>query len=1809
MEKQTNKNPNTSPSLYTQTGRTFSVASATVSSSAAGSLFPDFDDFADVIGDMEAQQTKPSDQNTERIAAIEKQLQQHQIMFQQMSEIIGKQNKVIADSNRRTKVMLDAVEKLSATVAAMDANQPSLGRRNEQLVVYPASTDRAPAQNKHQTRVTVDIMRQGITGAYNEMCLLSTKYNQISPMYTYDRRGLAHAPEWRATFTWLGESRTGEWTAIRKDADRGAVSRWVRDLTVDGNVELNPGPQSIVFDSTDLGTVGGTTDFAVVTDTLPKLLIQDEDDDVLISHVRVSIAVYDATSATVTQGTQGYFAITTGTIESLNYDDLLANEPEHVVSADSFVCDMVPNVVKDVDEVGGLPLYNNFIDGTGTNHINPITTGYFTSCTKTFDFDVDVAVAANTPVSFNLGLSQYSATTYAVLFTVTLTYEAEVAIPLSDSLTTDDAIDAQGRLWFQGLYKVDLKNTNTFTHSTLPASVTHQSIYISLLEPQKVGVPVWIGWEDDQNVVPNTVESYISEKSSKQGWLTLVSGTEPTKVVDENRPYAISPGVSSLKMCPSTEDSILALVLIKLFTVAKNPGPEDNGYTPHVTVVPTTTEGPRPKKLIGATAPIKPQLTPAPPTEKLNTPSFRYRNKPPRRMPKAPLDPQEYGATLSLLDPTPEEMLALMSSKKSSSSTTTIRPEPLQPVAPVVVSPAVLDEVARLKTVLTRDGRYKLERLAIAAFGGLMENIFLILPGDEMTSDSPVEPNPGNNVDMTRKSTTRPPGPTPGEKKTKPDVSGGANDRPTRTPEEQLKQERDVLARFKARHEKEPMCTMRWMHTMTPGRKWVERVAQTIWGASWEESESMDMVQLYAYCYVHMIPTQVLVARLVDFVPELVAYRGTMQPQEWIELFKSALSIDLSPDAGYGEHEQRVRNQKMHATNGNVKFTTNMDEVDAASSTDAMFTDEPSLATHIFQEQAVMTLLTNITATHNPALTSTASDLGFSASIVTAANAITNLAMQTLPNTNWIPREVRPAAGGAPIPAAQRLPYKAIGIGEYAAVDLLDLPSSNRYLEAAQRATETLARKDNTSAQGFSAIDIGFEAGIKAQRGLSLDAWLLKLVILHTWASWERPTRNLPMSELSQIDYNSQPVDQAAFGATMTDTQSPVYNEACGADPVDADSNPVFPYSGAVGTIAWHLTPVSVPDGQQYYYVPASLLLGSNSPQQLIFLLAYMIAEAPCAFLNALVHTLDNGGANAATQIFTFLPSVARIPGDLTIHLILPRQPTVTNPTTQLQAQARARFLPMSGPQATANTPANTVYDVCFVGAGGLNQYALSEFLYSWLDTVWPQTVIDLLNQIQAFCDISGSLEYVREFMCSHLAGMPTMAVAQNVAGGTEVPFAVNTSEQFQVSDVFARIWQLSVADWPLNNVVPQASAAITQTDWIAWNRVMLKLSMAPNMPPVLATKMPNWLVNYNNAAYIGVHTVALAAMWQSYLDVLGMDQSTWSTAYALTNLTAAPDLVKSHNTMARLSATGMAPLHPKAQQSPTLRAYMKAFLGCRPSYTQDGQNDDVSIFDTLFPNPVPWAVSYYYNGAAYVQMAGLSPHTVADTWIRFFAQSLPKYQNAYPPPFGTKSTMGYSDGDMRQILLGANLQGPNIDAAAMIPAVPTNNIRDDSDNSRWNQKLAYYFANAAPTFWSGAALADVPPAGYFPVQRKILYNAAYLAAFNQPDARWRLTETCRALQDENGYTIFPLTTAVNITSVQRACQRIITLNASAWLFNNLSALPSVPNADTTINKAKWFMRVKPPDVPKGGLLKNAIEQSKNGDSNSLTPTELVTGP
>nr|QIP58405.1 capsid protein [Omono River virus] len=948
--------------------------------------------------------------------------------------------------------------------------------------------------------------------------------------------------------------------------------------------------------------------------------------------------------------------------------------------------------------------------------------------------------------------------------------------------------------------------------------------------------------------------------------------------------------------------------------------------------------------------------------------------------------------------------------------------------------------------------------------------------------------------------------------------------------EQQLAEERShAIARIADRIKSDPIKLLAWIKkpTSTKFKREVLSLAFDI--PAIQSRVSLDQYETIVYCYMNDINDDDLTVMLLQY------------DKKWLSLTQDCkLSILSACNVRASLEAAKTHNKLMHAYNGNPISADFADvENSPAFLSLAENTDE---VLKPYTGLEIQTVITNIVGDANPNQSRIFDQDRLRGNQYSAGGLVTQNAVSAIPFTNLIPRTIR--VGNVLVNSANRLQVTETNVSEYYSNPIMATKLSEMISDQVKNNQFSTWRRDNTSLQGFNAYDIATINTAIIPNGLSLESMMLKLSLLHSIKAMNVDAASINRSQYQIIDHNTVPT--IAVPATVGVNNSPVFGEACGGN------DPVYPFGGGTGAIAFHLTLQTVPDERKSYaiFVPPAILQATSDANEALALFALSMSEWPHALYTVTKQTSDVAGGNLGNQVFIPTQSTIHVGGRRVLDLIIPRREIAPNPTTQVAANAMCMVRPQAGPVATVGAiplAAGQLFNVNWVGNPAFEEWPLAAYLYTWATQFDITTIRQYMGRLATMVGVKDAYWAAHELNVALSQVAPKMTTA---AAGWAAQ-AANSAQQSDVCYSSLLTVTRSTVNFPLTEQTA-ADMRVYDTDPATWNKVALGLATAANLVPEQSMDVPYIVGDARASFWERLQAIPICIAWTMYYHVRGVTTLAWNNAYTNNTNKWLQKMVR--ETFSTTQSVGT--IIPARYGRIVTNLYKNMFHRA-PAYVATSVGGK-ELYITHFERWLPGGTYANVYTAAGVAVNGLSPVLIPDIWCQYFSAKTPLFACSFPPAQGQNSTKGFNSkqGLMIHRNQNNNLVAPYMEKFADNSSYfPIGQGPEINDMATWNGRLWMTTGNAQYLDYAGNALAEVmPPAGELPVGKSI----PLLAGENAPIELTNAATTCVPRYANDGRRIFTyLTTAQSVIPVQ-ACNRSANLARSCWLLSNVYAEPAL---------------------------------------------------
>jgi len=616
----------------------------------------------------------------------------------------------------------------------------------------------------------------------------------------------------------------------------------------------------------------------------------------------------------------------------------------------------------------------------------------------------------------------------------------------------------------------------------------------------------------------------------------------------------------------------------------------------------------------------------------------------------------------------------------------------------------------------------------------------------------------------------------------------------------------------------------------------------------------------------------------------------------------------------------------------------------------------------------------------------------------------------------------------------------------------------------------------------------------------------VKLALYAQILSYQVPSQFLPLG--------GQPGKLDSFTALDTNPiiTSLAYNTGTGSNIVSENSGgnaSFFPWGavmpnvagGAVGSciMSFHQDLASIPPSER---VNAICLRSSDlqatessNPGVNIALAAMMWAPYPCGIFRFNVNTLDTAGGNGAAQSFVPLANLIEVPGLTRLRFLLPVVNNSAPPADQGAANNNLSMRPRTGPSASNTLTANTELNVSFAAAGGLTEYNLAEFIYTWMagmatiDMTTIQKFMEQMDQTTGRSDdrraalefaMALSTDYNRLTVTQYDATHPNLAVSGNQTGllhavNTVVGFnVVNIAHIFDISRVGGAYPKASVSNWQW--MLPGCSPA-----WFSAIAAGAVVSAAIGNPSLTEggdlVGLPQ-LLQYSR--YVAR---AYAAGYQTFFMSTGLPVSVWNSLFVQTNFTGIRNFYR--DLWINPNSKGYDPKHLVAPLGDHIASITAVVTGFKCQ--RDGWGNTLHSYLNTPQANFATGVTTGFN-----PILSMIPVVLPDVWYYATCDVIAKGVQSWPAP--VNKARGLINTSEKVAVFAGGSRSVTIDPMRQSLNIGTREFPLLSDTETYNSRLIRHvrigiIADLYTTDGTVFATQNVPP-GYILTQRQITPDA-----------------------------------------------------------------------------------------------------------------------
>ncbi|ANZ93872.1 capsid protein [Culex tritaeniorhynchus totivirus] len=954
--------------------------------------------------------------------------------------------------------------------------------------------------------------------------------------------------------------------------------------------------------------------------------------------------------------------------------------------------------------------------------------------------------------------------------------------------------------------------------------------------------------------------------------------------------------------------------------------------------------------------------------------------------------------------------------------------------------------------------------------------------------------------------------PTPSKPRPKP-----------KTEEEKEADRKAAIKRIVMQLTQQPARIVSWI-TRSMSINFKITILDQVFGNNWQSKIEMNQYEWVAYCDLNNVSIEE--KRLV-----LLSFDSKYKLYDLKELGVANSEAVLAA--------AKTHNKVMHAYNGNPVVQT-FEQIKASKSLETFFADSDSVLPP-FTGMEAEKFITNIVGDINPNQSRIFDQDRLRANIYTADGTIIRNAVSTIPFTNIIPRTVR-GIDGVQRPSTNRLQITECNVAEYFVNPIEPTDLSMMISDQIKNNQSSNWRRDNNSIAGFNSFDIATVNTALLPRGLSLESMLLRLDLLHSIMALQVNGAMIGRSLFQVVDDNTIPADTPALIGV---NNSPVFGEDCGG------SDPVYPWLGGKGIVAFHLTLQSVPEERRdmAIFLPPALLQAARDGAEAIALFVLSMSEWPFCLYTVAKDTTDIEGLNPSVQISVPTQATTRVGGSRVIDVVLPRRYPASNPTSMVDANALSVIRPQAGPLPTNELAGNELLNVNYISpdGGATIEYPLTDYLYTWATQFDITTIRQYVGRLGAALGIKKQLWACHEINVALCQVTPKMTVG-TTGSGSQAP---GSPQQASLCYSSHLAMTRASSNFPLQEPVA-ADFRVFETFPGTWNKVALGLATAPNLTSEQTMSVPFEMGDPRANFWERLEAIPIAASWALYYHSRGSSSKAWNNAYTNTTSVWMQNLAR--KTFSTSQATGT--ILP-ARFGRLVRNIMRNMFCRQPATITTsigGEQTDITAFERWLPGN-EYATTFDETGR---EVTLFPPVIIPDIWVQYFAQHTPQMAGSYPVAFGYDSVQGFSNAEglipFRNV--NNNLISTYIENDAGGKAYyPIREGPTLNDKVVWNSRLWMTEPNCQYLDFAGNDVEEsLPPPGCLPLGKSI----PLLPGETEPHGVTNMATTCVPRFSNDGRRIFVYLTAAQSTIPILACKRAARLPRSTWLVQEVYAEPAL---------------------------------------------------
>jgi hypothetical protein len=678
-------------------------------------------------------------------------------------------------------------------------------------------------------------------------------------------------------------------------------------------------------------------------------------------------------------------------------------------------------------------------------------------------------------------------------------------------------------------------------------------------------------------------------------------------------------------------------------------------------------------------------------------------------------------------------------------------------------------------------------------------------------------------------------------------------------------------------------------------------------------------------------------------------------------------------------------------------------------------------------------------------------------------------------------------------------------------------------------------------------FDIVTQNAAVSVKDLSMEQALTKLMLMYNITSQDVPSSQLPNSVYSALDAGTLgAVGRGVLGIN----NSPVFGENCTVNNV-----PQFPFSGGPGVLAFHLTPMSVPQERRdnAIFCPSAILQATSDADQALALFVMMHSKWPHALHTQTKPTTLPNGLEPNNQIYVHTESLVEVPGLTTIDVILPRQGSAANPTNADAVRALAAVSPAFGPDGN-QAGANILLNYVGIADNARVQVGLAPYLASWSLSYTMGTIKTFIDRLRSVVPVDRDLKSAREHATLLSTAFPHLMISDVASAG--IPDS-NEERSIGYSLANLSVPPTTAANFPVDATTQQLFQII-ETDILAFNKHVLELV---EMPPILAGAVQfAWLGNPHSYVCGLIQAMKVGATHNVFYSARRMPTVAWEGAFQ----SDIPGFQEAAYQMFSYSANA-GNLLPAACDKALCNLHENIFNESLPvsHLTHGNTTVELTSFGRwMIPNF--WATPIEDDGTR--GASGETPVNLVDQWIYYFADALPKCFAPWVPPQGLDSNVGYGPQYDATLINNSNSAGDDyrpytarqFNESNYLPNTVTPTPHDHS----WrNIDLFCHVAGVTMVTYDGAAvgLEVNGPAAYIK-QRAAPLHAGALRPTQTLDA----ANHTKPVVDDTGRLVYMSGAIANIAPVIAAMVRTSQVSRPVFRYRNITRQAILPTAKAT---------------------------------------------